>query len=302
MSTHIPFQREMAFDYGVIEQVSPLIRRIVARNPGPFTFHGTGTYIVGRGEVAVIDPGPDLAEHVDALLAALAGETITHQLVTHTHRDHSPAARLLREATGAATWGFGPHGRGAGGDEVEEGADRDFVPDTALGDGDVVEGPGWRLAAVHTPGHTSNHLCFALAGERALFTGDHVMGWSTSVVSPPDGDMGDYLASLDRLSGRDDAVYWPTHGPPVRDPAPFVRAFIAHRRARERQILDCLARGLDTIPRMVAEIYADIDPGLHPAAARSLLAHLLHMAGDGRIACDGAPGTDSRYGLALGAG
>jgi glyoxylase-like metal-dependent hydrolase (beta-lactamase superfamily II) len=198
--------RSFTCDYGVIGPVTPLIRRIVARNPGPFTFRGTGTYVVGHGKVAVIDPGPDLAEHVDALLAALGGETITHIVVTHTHRDHSPAAAAVKKATGAPTYGFGPHG--AGGELVEAGGDMDFVPDIVMKDGEAVEAPDWRLEAIHTPGHTSNHLCFTLPQERALFSGDHVMGWSTTVIAPPDGDMADYMRSLDRLRGRDHAVYW----------------------------------------------------------------------------------------------
>ena len=293
MAAEIPFVRDMAFTYGVADQVSPLIRRIVARNPGPFTYHGTGTYIVGRGAVAVIDPGPALPEHVEAILAALAGETITHQVITHTHRDHSPAARLVAEATGATTYGFGPHGAeradAAGGPAVEEGADRDFAPAVAVRDGDVIAGEGWTLTAVHTPGHTSNHLCFALAEERALFSGDHVMGWSTSVIAPPDGDMGAYLASLRRLLDRRDAVYWPTHGPPVHEPPPLVRAFLAHRADRECQIRDCLERGVSEIPRMVEAMYPDLAPALHPAAACSVLAHLVHMVAERRAACDGPP-------------
>ncbi len=297
MAADIPFVKAMAFDYGVVQRLTPLVRRIVARNPGAFTFHGTGTYIVGSGEVAVIDPGPELPEHVDALLAALPGETITHQFVTHTHRDHSPAARLVKEATGARTYGFGPHGAGRSvpGPAVEEGADNDFRPDETIGDGDTIAGAGWTLVAVHTPGHTSNHLCFALPEESALFTGDHVMGWSTSVIAPPDGNMAHYLASLRRLLERDDEVLWPTHGPPVREPRAFVAAFIAHREARERQILDCIRRGADTIPAMVRAIYADVPAALHAAAARMMLAHVEHMVDTGRIICDGPPHLDAVY-------
>src|SRR5882724_341961 len=239
----IAFLRDFAFAYGVAETLSPLIRRVVARNPSPFTFKGTGTYIVGHGSVAVIDPGPALPEHVDALLAALANETVSHILVTHTHLDHSPAAGALRS-------------EGAG---SEEGADRAFVPDLALRDGDIVEGKGWRMAAVHTPGHTSNHLCFALEEEKVLFSGDHVMGWSTSVIAPPDGDMAAYLRSLDKLLARDDAVYWPTHGPAIPDPKAHVRAFIAHRRERADAILRRLAAGDETVPALVDAIYLGLD-------------------------------------------
>ena len=291
----IRFVTEMKFEVGVIEQVAPMVRRVIAGNPGPFTFHGTGTYILGRGEVAIIDPGPAIEAHVDALLTALAGETVTHQLITHTHLDHSPAARLVGQATGAPTYGFGPHGGGGGGPAVEEGADRDFVPDVVLGDGDVVDGAGWRVAAVHTPGHTSNHLCFALDAERTLFSGDHVMGWSTSVIAPPDGDMAAYRASLARLLERDDRVYWPTHGPAIDAPKRHVRAFLDHRAARERQVLACLADGVTTIADMVAPMYPDLAAGLAPAARRSVLAHLIELVDRGVVACDGAPEEDVAF-------
>ncbi len=299
--TAINFLRDFAFEYGAAETLSPLIRRVVARNPSPFTFKGTGTYIVGRGSVAVIDPGPALPEHVDALLAALAGETVSHILVTHTHLDHSPAAAALKRATGAPTLGFGPHGtnqhgatrsEGAGG---EEGADRDFVPDLALRDGDVVEGKGWRMAAVHTPGHTSNHLCFALEDEKVLFSGDHVMGWSTSVIAPPDGDMAAYLRALDKLLVRDDAVYWPTHGPAIPDPKTHVRAFIAHRRERADAILRRLAAGDETVPALVDAIYLGLDPRLRGAAGRSVLSHLIALIEEGAVACEGPPSVGARF-------
>ena len=207
MPVDIPFRRDIAFEYGRLERVAPGIRRIVARNPGPFTFKGTGTYVVGDGEVAVIDPGPELEEHIAALLAGLADEQVTHILVTHTHRDHSPAARALKSATGAPTCGFGPHAGGRRGEAgTEEGGDWDFVPDIVVADGAEIAGRGWRFEAVHTPGHTSNHLCFALPESSILFSGDHVMGWSTSVIAPPDGDMAAYMASLDKLLTRRDAV------------------------------------------------------------------------------------------------
>ena len=294
----IDFLRDFSFAHGVAETLSPLIRRVVARNPSPFTFKGTGTYIIGRGSVAVIDPGPALPEHMEALRAALVGETVSHILVTHTHLDHSPAAAALKRATGAPTLGFGPHGttrsEGAG---SEEGADRDFVPDLALRDGDVVEGKGWRMAVVHTPGHTSNHLCFALDEEKVLFSGDHVMGWSTSVIAPPDGDMAAYLRSLEKLLGRNDARYWPTHGPSIPDPKAHVHAFIAHRRARADAILQQLAAGDATVPAMVAAIYAGLDPRLGAAAGRSVFAHLIALIEEGRVACDGPPSIAARYRL-----
>ena len=288
------FDRTLEFAYGEVTELSPLVRRVIARNPSPFTFHGTGTYIVGRGQVAVIDPGPDDAAHVVALMAALAGEEVSHIVVTHTHLDHSPAAQRLHELTGARSYGFGPHGTGPG-EAVEEGADHDFAPEVEVGDGAVIEGPGWTLEAVHTPGHTSNHLCFALREEAALFPGDHVMGWSTTVVSPPDGDMAAYIASLAKLARRGERVYYPTHGAPIRDPAPYLAELIAHRHERERQIADCLRRGIDTIAAMVEVIYAGLDRRLHRAAGRSVLAHLIDMVAGGRASCDGQPAIESRY-------
>ena len=302
MATEIPFRRDFAFAYARAERLSPLIRRVVARNASPFTFKGTGTYIIGRGKVAVIDPGPALDDHVAALLEAVSGESVTHILITHTHLDHSPAAAALKRATGAKTYGFGPHGSRRPAESIggttEEGGDRDFVPDVALRDGDVAEGPGWRLEAVETPGHTSNHLCFALPEERTLFTGDHVMGWSTSVIAPPDGDMAAYMRSLEKLLAREDALYWPTHGPSIADPKPYVGAFIAHRRERGAAILDALAAGDETIPAMVARIYVGLDVKLIAAAGRSVLAHLIELVETGKVICDGPPSLQQRYRLA----
>jgi glyoxylase-like metal-dependent hydrolase (beta-lactamase superfamily II) len=292
----IPFRRELTFEYGRLETLSPLIRRVVARNPGPYTLHGTGTYVVGHGRVAVIDPGPALPEHIGALLRALGGETIEHILVTHTHVDHSPASGAIKQATGAPTHGFGPHAAGPG-PAVEEGGDRGFVPDRVLRDGDTVAGPGWHLTAVHTPGHTSNHLCFALEEERVLFSGDHVMGWSTSVIAPPDGNMRDYLRSLGKLLEREDSVYWPTHGPAIADPKPFVRAFIEHRREREAAILDRLVQGDREISQMVRAIYTGLPQVLHAAASRSVLAHLIELVAEGRVEAEGPPTLDARYRL-----
>lgn len=295
MAAVIPFDRNFEPPYGVIERIAPGLRRIVARNPGPFTFRGTATFIVGEGKVAVIDPGPDLSDHVAALLAGLGDETVTHILVTHTHLDHSPAAAALKAATGAPTYGFGPHGRGP--DGIEAGGDADFSPDIVLQDGDAIDGDNWRLEALHTPGHTSNHLAFAWPDRKILFPGDLVMGWSTSVVSPPDGNMGDYLRSLGRLLDRDDAIYWPTHGGPIRNPKPFVEAFIAHRRDRENEILTCLGDGLEYISDMVPAIYADVPPAVHGAAARSLLAALIYLVESGRVRCDGPIHEESRFNL-----
>ena len=304
----VPFDTDFSVEHGRVEQVSPLIRRIVAPNPGRFTFTGTGTYIVGRGEVAVIDPGPLIDDHVNALEAALEGERVTHILITHTHGDHSPAAAPLRARTGAPTHGFGPHPeadrrRDEPGEPGEEGAppqeersDLDFVPDVVMVDGDVVTGPGWTLEALYTPGHISNHLCFALPEEKVLFTGDHVMGWSTTVLPSPDGNLGDYLANLRRLLDRDDEIYWPTHGPPIRDPKRFVAALIDHREGRTRQILERLDAGDETIEEIVAVLYAEVDEKLHPAASRSVLAHLVHLVETGEVSADDGPlGLDRRW-------
>ena len=296
MAVEIPFRREFSFEYGRLESVAPGILRIVARNPSPFTFRGTGTYVVGDGEVAVIDPGPDLDEHVAALLAGLAGERVSHILITHTHRDHSPAAAALKAATGAATYGFGPHAGGRRGDPaVEEGGDWDFAPDVTVHDGDAIAGAGWRFEAVHTPGHTSNHLCFALPDHGILFSGDHVMGWSTSVIAPPDGDMSAYMASLDKLLGRPDAVYWPTHGPAITEPQAHVRAFIAHRREREAGILECLAAGIGHIDAIVDRLYVGLQPGLRRAAGRSVHAHLVDLAGRGVVESEGPAAIEASY-------
>jgi glyoxylase-like metal-dependent hydrolase (beta-lactamase superfamily II) len=283
----------------VEQRISPLISRVLADNPGPFTFKGTGVYIVGARDVAVIDPGPDIPAHVAALKRALEGRRVTHILVTHTHSDHSPAAAPLKEWSGAPTYAFGPHGSGKAdeGVRVEEGGDRAFVPDMRVKDGDVIEGDGFRLECVYTPGHTSNHMCYALEEEKSLFTGDHVMGWSTTVVTPPDGDMAAYMASLRKLLARDDRILYPTHGGPVSDPKPFLQAYIDHRLEREAQIVACLRDGIAAIPEMVARIYADVDRRLHPAAARSVLAHLIQMQQEGRVAVDGA-GAEARYRLA----
>lgn len=297
MAVTIPYAREIDFDYGRVDQVSPLIRRVIAKNPGPFTFTGTGTYIVGHGKVAVIDPGPNLPEHVAAILDAVKGETVTHILVTHTHLDHSPASRPLKEATGAPTYGYGPHrsGKSEDGVQLEEGGDTDFVPDVVVRHGQIIAGEGWTIECVHTPGHTSNHICYALKEEKALFSGDHVMGWSTSVISPPDGDMRAYMDSLRLLLGREEDIYWPTHGPPIRNAHDYVRRFIAHREDRERQIERCLSRGITRIPEMVEVMYADVDRQLHPAACRSVLAHLIHMTETGRVRADGEPSLSAEY-------
>jgi glyoxylase-like metal-dependent hydrolase (beta-lactamase superfamily II) len=273
--------------YGMLAPRSPLVRRLLARNPSPFTFTGTGTFVVGHGTVAVIDPGPDDPAHIAALRDALAGETVSHIVITHTHMDHSPAAPALQAATGARIVGCAPLVLSDDGPRADAGFDATYAPDQVMADGDSLAGPGWTLTAVHTPGHTSNHLCFALPQEKALFTGDHVMGWSTTVVAPPDGDMADYMASLQKLIGRDDAIYHPTHGEPVTDPQRFVKHLLAHRRQREAQVLRAIDEGLVTIPAMVAAMYAMVDKRLHPAAGRSVLAHLIDLETRGRVVRSG---------------
>jgi glyoxylase-like metal-dependent hydrolase (beta-lactamase superfamily II) len=300
MAVEIPFRRDFECVPGELVAVSPLIRRMVAPNPSPFSFKGTNSYVIGHGSVALLDPGPSIDAHVEALLGALGGEQISHLVITHTHLDHSPAARLIKERRAVDTYAYGPHagGRFEAGAKVEEGGDGDFRPDHELRHGDVIEGDGWRLRAVHTPGHTSNHLCYALDGEGALFTGDHVMGWSTSVVSPPDGDMEDYLASLDLLLARADRIYWPGHGPAIEDTGPYVRAFIAHRAEREEQILAALAAGPSTIADMVPGIYGDLHPGLVAAAGRSTFAAMIKLLGEGRVAMDGEASLQATYHLA----
>jgi glyoxylase-like metal-dependent hydrolase (beta-lactamase superfamily II) len=294
----IPYVRDFDFEYGRCDQVAPLIRRVIANNPGPFTFTGTGTYIVGRGEhVAVIDPGPLDDAHLAALLKAVEGETVSHVFVTHTHLDHSPLARPFARATGATIYAARPPAPAQAELVLEEGDDGHFAPDVEIGDGVRFQTPGWRIETIATPGHATNHLCFALNEENALFSGDHVMGWSTTVVSPPDGDMGAYYASLDKVASRGFATLWPTHGPPVSEPAPFLAAYKAHRLERERQILEQLAAGRSAIGAMVPVIYAAVDRRLWPAAAHSVLAHLIHLTRTGVVATQGEPGPASDYRL-----
>jgi glyoxylase-like metal-dependent hydrolase (beta-lactamase superfamily II) len=297
MSTVIPYVREFDFDHGQCDQVTPLVRRVICKNPGSFTFTGTGTYILGTGNVAVIDPGPVDFDHFRAIMDAVDGETITHILITHTHMDHSPLAKRLKDETGAPTYGFGPHGGRTEGQQSDEGSDWDFTPDHTINHGDIIEGGDWSIECVHTPGHTSNHICFALREEKSLFTGDHVMGWSTSIVAPPDGDMHAYFNSLTLLLDRDDDRYWPTHGTSIDDPKPFVKAFIAHRQDRENQIIECIKKDIHKIKAMVEVMYIAVDKRLYPAAARSVLSHMIHMIETNRVKCDGDATMTTSYHL-----
>jgi glyoxylase-like metal-dependent hydrolase (beta-lactamase superfamily II) len=291
----IPFVRNLEFEYGRADDVSPLIRRVIANNPGPFTYTGTGVYIVGRGTVAVIDPGPALDEHFEALKQAVKGETVTHVLVTHSHMDHSPLAHPLAKWAGCEVYAGGLAIPTESEVRLEAGDDLSFKPTVKLRDGDVLRGEGWTIEAVATPGHTSNHFCFGLREENALFSGDHVMGWSTTVISPPDGHMGDYYASLEKIRARGFSTLWPTHGPPVREVGPFLDAYIAHRRAREHAILKRLEEGDTRIPDMVKVIYQEVDKRLHPAACHSVLAHMVHLVETGRVRAGGGLDLNTEY-------
>ncbi|HWK42079.1 MAG TPA: MBL fold metallo-hydrolase [Croceibacterium sp.] len=273
---------------GDAEQLEPLVRRVLAPNGSPFTYTGTQTYLVGTAEgVAVIDPGPDMPEHLAALERAIAGAPVLAICCTHTHRDHSPAAAPLAARTGAPVAGCAPLVLQSDEPRADAPFDADYAPDRVLADGESVTGPGWTLTAVATPGHTSNHLCFALEESGALFTGDHVMGWSTTVVAPPDGDMADYMASLEKLHGRDDRVYYPAHGPVVAKPRQLVRGMIGHRRQRERQILRLLAQQPQSIAALVPQMYKGLPQALWQAAGQSVRAHLIDLERRGVVAHSG---------------
>jgi glyoxylase-like metal-dependent hydrolase (beta-lactamase superfamily II) len=299
----VPFDRNFPLKPGIVEEVRPGVRRVLCDNPSPFTFSGTVSYILGRGKVAIIDPGPDNDAHAAALLEAVKGETVTHIFVTHTHRDHSPNTARIKQATGATVHAEGPHRASRPRYESEKhnpesGADRDFRPDVAIGHGDIVEGTGWRLEALATPGHTANHMAFAWPEQKITFVGDHVMGWSTSIVAPPDGSMVDYLASLERLTRRDEDLYFSGHGPEIPEGRRYVRHLIRHRQAREASILHRLAKGEADIPTMVRAIYIGIDLRLMTAAGYSVLAHLEDLVARGIVATDGDPVIGGTYRMA----
>ncbi|MCW2416195.1 glyoxylase-like metal-dependent hydrolase (beta-lactamase superfamily II) [Sphingobium sp. B8D3A] len=290
----MPAAPSLAADTGRVMRLSPLVQRVLAPNPSPFTFEGTQTYLVGNSDLAVIDPGPVDPAHLDALEAAIAGRPVIAIACTHTHRDHSPAARPLAQRIGAPIIGCAPLTLEDDGPRADAAFDPDYSPDRVLAEGEQIVGTGWTLTALATPGHTSNHLCYALEEEAALFTGDHVMSWSTSVVSPPDGDMSDYLASLERLVARSDIIYYPAHGEPVTQPQRFARGMLGHRRMREGQILRILERqGAVTIPDFVASMYVGLNPRLHGAAGRSVLAHLIDLQRRGLVE-DSADGVWAR--------
>lgn len=296
----VPFRHDPDATYGQAERLSERVERIIAPNPGPFTYTGTGTFLVGRdSDIAVIDPGPPIGAHARALKEAVGTRTVRAILVTHTHRDHSPLARPMAREWEAPVLAFGPHGSGrAAGledEEVEEGADHNFVPDEEIGDGHDITGDGWRLTALHTPGHTSNHLCFHLREENTLFTGDHIMGWSTTIVSPPDGDMKAYMDSLYRLRDMNFDLLRPTHGPAIDAPEAFIDALIQHRWEREARIHDAVKEGHEELMEIVRASYQDVSEELHGAAARSALAHLIHLEDQGRVEISGTPGLRSRF-------
>ncbi|HXD45510.1 MAG TPA: MBL fold metallo-hydrolase [Pseudolabrys sp.] len=303
MADDIPFNKTLDLAPDTVDEPVPGVRRVMANNPGPFTFKGTLSYIVGRGKVAIVDPGPDDRAHIGALLEAVRGETVTHIFVTHTHRDHSPAVPAVKAATGATVYAEGPH-RAARPLHIGElnvldsSGDRNFRPDVAMKDGEIAEGDGWAIEGVATPGHTANHMSFALKGRGILFAGDHVMGWATSIVAPPDGAMSDYMASLDKLARRDEELYFPGHGPAIPEARRFVSYYTLHRKAREASILHRLGKGPTDIPTIVRAIYIGIDARLTGAAGLSVLAHMEDLVTRGLVMTDGAPAIDGVYRLA----
>jgi hydroxyacylglutathione hydrolase len=302
MADDIPFDKNLDLTPESVDEVVPGVRRVMCDNPGPFTFKGTLSYIIGRGKVAIVDPGPDDPRHIGALLDAVRNETVTHIFVTHTHRDHSPAVPAIKKATGATVYAEGPH-RAARPlhigelNPLDSSGDRNFRPDVALKDGEVVAGDGWAIEAVATPGHTANHMAYALKDNSVLFAGDHVMGWSTSIVAPPDGAMSDYMASLHKLTGRSEQTYLPGHGPAIPNAGRFVNYYILHRKAREDSILHRLAKGATDIPTIVRAIYIGIDPRLTGAAGLSVLAHMEDLVTRGLVESDGQPAIDGIYRL-----
>jgi len=302
MPDDIPFDKTFALVPGRVDEPMPGLRRVLCNNPSPFTYKGTVSYIVGRGKVAIVDPGPDDPAHNAALRDAVRGETVTHIFVTHTHRDHSPGVPAIKAATGAIVLAEGPHRASRAlhtGDapRMESSNDTDFKPDRALADGEIVSGNGWTVEAVATPGHTKNHMAYAIKELNVILSGDHVMAWSTPVVAPPDGSMGDYMASLQKLAKRAEPVYFPGHGGAVNNAPRFVAAYILHRKAREAAIVNRIAKGESDIPGLVEAIYTNLDPRLAKAAGMSVLAHLEDLVARGAVATDGPPSIAGRYRL-----
>lgn len=294
------FDNSFAPNYGEAVEIAPAIRRMTVNNPSPFTFHGTNSYIIGRDTLAIIDPGPLDDDHLAALRRAIGSRPVSHIFVSHTHRDHSPLAETLRRETGALVVAEGPHrpARPLHTGEVnllDASADTEFSPDIEAADQSLITGDGWTIRTIHTPGHTANHAVFALEGTGIVFSADHVMAWSTSIVAPPDGSMSDYMASLDRMLERRDRVYFPGHGGPVTKPGAFVRGLKTHRKMRERAILERVRAGDRTIPAMVKAIYRETDPRLHGAAGLSVLAHLEDMVARGLVQTEGNPAIDGIY-------
>lgn len=299
----IPFNRDFPLPPGVVEEVVPGVRRVLCANPSPLTFTGSVSYIIGQGQVAIVDPGPDDEAHAQALLDAVRGETVTHIVVTHTHCDHSPNTARIKAATGATVYAEGAHRaarprHAAEPATADSGADLDFRPDVTVPDGESIEGQGWRLEAIATPGHTANHMAFALADRDLILVGDHVMGWSTTIVVPPDGSMVDYMTSLERLAARPEQLYLSGHGPEIPDAPRYVRQLARHRRAREASILHRLSKGAADIPSIVRASYIGIDPRLVNAAGYSVLAHLEDLVARGVVATDGDPVIGGVYRLA----
>ena len=296
----LAFKRTMDFDYGVAHEVAPGVRRVVANNPSPFTFKGTNTFILGDRNVAVMDPGPDDDAHLEAVMNAVGSATVTHILLTHTHRDHSDGIDALKARTGAPVYAYGKTGkpRGAGPASLTGKAfvDESFEPEEKVRDGDTIQGDGWALDAIYTPGHAPDHLCFALVGERLVFSGDHVMGWNTTVVAPPEGNMGDYMASLEKLLERRDKLFFPAHGGRIETPQRVVKAYLMHRKWREAAIYACLEDGMRTNSQIVGKIYPGLDASLLAAASLSVHAHLEHLIQKGSVtSADETPGIQSSY-------
>ena len=296
MTAEIPFKKTMTFAYGEPRELSPGVVRLVANNPSPFTFHGTNTYLIGTKELALIDPGPEDEAHFQAIMRTAAGRPITHIFITHTHRDHTDGLERLRAATGAKICARGRARHAPGSLKTSpsgaEFADIEFEPDIVMNDGDVVSGPDWQLEALFTPGHAPDHLCFSEPERNVLFCGDHVMSWNTTVVAPPEGNMSDYMQSLEKLLDRKETVFMPGHGGRIEQPSRMVKAYMVHRRWREQAILDAIRQGHAKIDRIVAVVYEGLDPRLIRAASLSVLAHVESLVERGLVSCDGPPDLD----------